>query len=367
MKLDILHVISDTGIGGAGIFLRNLITESDSDAVSHSVLLPRGADMLSDTLRDAGARITVGRFRGERSLSLAMLGDAARYIRSHRPSLIHTHGAFSAAIASPLSRAGVPILTTLHCAVPYRGPRLEGIIPFRFWAASSDEAARVLRARGVPEERIRRIKNGSLRAAPPSDAERDAARAALGLGRDDFTIGISARLEPIKSHETLLFALRDLAALGVRAKLAVIGDGSRRAELSALASMLAVDERVIFTGFVRDVRAVYCALDAHVNCSLGSETSCLAVSETMAMGIPQAVSDCAGNLELVEGGRGALIFPRGDHLALAARLASLACDSDMRKRYSERAREIFAERLTAERMAREYESYYLELCNRKSR
>ena len=367
MKLDILHVLSDTGVGGAGIFLRNLISASDSDVFSHSVILPRGALVLADILKRAGARVTLGSFRGERSLSLGMLGAAAHAIRVCRPDILHTHGAFSAALSPSLTLTSIPVLTTLHCAVPYRGSRLAGRLSRRFWTATSDEAARVLRSRGIPDGRIRKIKNGSLRSLPPSDAERSAARYALGLSPNDFAVGISARLEPIKDHGTAIFAVRELVSRGEGATLVIIGDGSRRGELSALTEELGIKSHVIFTGFIQDTRSVYSALDAHLNCSLGSETSCLAVSETMAMGIPQAVSDCAGNLELVGGGRGALVFPKGDPLALAACLGSLMRDEALRRRYSDAARELFEKELTAERMAREYERYYIELCKPSAR
>ena len=362
MKLDICHVLSDTTVGGAGIFLRNLVSSTDPDFFAHRVLLPRESK-LSELLREAGATVIQGDFAGDRSLSPSLFLATARLALGHPPDLLHTHGAAAAAVAGRLlGGAGLPIMSTLHCAVAPRGPRSPFEPVRRFWAATSEEAACILRHRGVPSERLRVITNGSPRLSPPTAAEREAARAALGVPGWAFTVGISARLEPIKDHDTLLRAVARLVRRGENILAIMIGDGSLSGALSARAASLGISDRVIFTGYLREVRSAYCALDVHVNCSLGSETSPLAVSETMSMGIPQAVSDCAGNLELTGGGRAALVFPRRDCRALSDCLSAYMHSRSLCERYSAAARDEHAARLSVERMARKYEKYYLDVC-----
>lgn len=362
-KTNVYHVLSDTGVGGAGIFLRNLISATDRKRFSHRVLLPRGARLPGEILTDAGAEVIFGDFAGERSLSLGMLRATATLLSERRPDIVHTHGALSAALAARIFAREVPILTTLHCAIEPRGITVPRDPIRRHWAATSEEAACLLRRRGVPSQRLRVITNGSPRLSPPTDSEREAARRALGIPPDRFAIGISARLEPIKDHATLLSAVARLSAAGEHAVAVIIGDGSLGGALRAQAKRLGISDSVIFVGFVRDVRSVYCALDAHTSCSLGSETSSLALSETMGMGIPQAVSDCAGNLELVGGGRAALVFPRGDADALAERISRFSRSSATRQAYSNAAAAEHAARLSVERMTRRYEQYYLDVLN----
>lgn len=361
MKIAVCHVLSDSNLGGAGVFIRNLVSASECDLFSYRVLLPRGATLPAEVLREAGAEVIFGDFEGERSLSLGLFLSSAKLLHRSPPDILHTHGSYGAALAAALPRISIPILSTLHCALAPRATALTRNFPARFWAATSGEAERLLHLRGVPEARLRLITNGSPALSRATATERADARRALGLGDADFAIGISARLEPIKSHATLLLALAELIRREKPVVAILIGDGSQREALASLARHLGIADRVIFTGFVREVRRIYCALDAHVNCSLGSETSCLALSETMSMAIPQAVSDCAGNLELSGGGRAALVFARGDYLALAERLSLLIDSSDTREKYSAAAESEYSERLGIGQMARKYEKYYLDI------
>lgn len=366
MKIRVLHVLSDSNLGGAGVFIRNLVSASDRDSFSHRVLLPRRATLPADVLRDAGAEVIFGDFEGERSISLRLFLSSAKHLHRSPPDLLHTHGAYGAALAAALSRGGrTPIISTLHCAISNRAATLTRNLPSRFWAATSGEAARLLYLRGVPSARLRVITNGSPRLSRATSAEREAARRALGLAKRDFAIGISARLEPIKSHATLLLATAELIRREKPVVAVLIGDGSQREALDSLARHLGIADRVIFTGFVREVRQIYSALDAHVNCSLGSETSCLAVSETMSMSIPQVVSDCAGNLELSGGGRAALVFVRGDYSALANKLSILIDSPDACEKYSTAAEEEYSARLSVDHMARKYEKYYLDILSHR--
>ncbi|HYL99829.1 MAG TPA: glycosyltransferase, partial [Blastocatellia bacterium] len=103
--------------------------------------------------------------------------------------------------------------------------------------------------------------------APGPGSELQASlRSQLGAGPSETLVGIVGRLCEVKNHSMLLHAAAPLLSHGEPAKarlhLAVIGDGHLREELEAKASRLGIAERVTFSGFRKDVRQLYGALDA---------------------------------------------------------------------------------------------------------
>jgi glycosyltransferase involved in cell wall biosynthesis len=148
-------------------------------------------------------------------------------------------------------------------------------------------------------------------------------RASLGLGTDDYVIGLCSGLRPEKAHGDLLHALAKLRAGGIGAQGLLIGDGPERARIEALAQELALGEHVIITGLQQDVRPYIACCDVMTLVS-HTETFSLAALESMALGKPLVMSDIGGASEQVVHGQTGLLFEPGDVAALTEQLATLA-------------------------------------------
>jgi glycosyltransferase involved in cell wall biosynthesis len=163
---------------------------------------------------------------------------------------------------------------------------------------------------------------------PPVDldhftpGDRAAARERLGVPAGRL-VGVSVRrLTPRMGLDDLL---RAWAALGRDdAELYIAGTGPDRARLEAIAAGLGIAARVHFLGNVADERLpdVYRAADVCVAPSRQLEGFGLVALEALACGTPVVVSDSGGLPEAVGGLAGDLVFPAGDHAALADRLAT---------------------------------------------
>jgi glycosyltransferase involved in cell wall biosynthesis len=124
------------------------------------------------------------------------------------------------------------------------------------FAAISRHAADTL-ARNSGARAVVLLPNGvDLGAYAPGD--RAAARRRLGLPADVRVIGSVGRLEPVKGHAALLQAA---AALPEDVHVAIVGDGSQRANLEALAAELGIASRVVLAGHRDDVATLYPAFD----------------------------------------------------------------------------------------------------------
>src|SRR5437667_314295 len=83
-------------------------------------------------------------------------------------------------------------------------------------------------------------------------AERDAARAELGLSGDELLVATVANLRSQKDYPTMLRAARRLAEAGEPVRFVSVGQGPLAAELEAERDRLGLGERFRFLGYRED-------------------------------------------------------------------------------------------------------------------
>ena len=264
--MKIAEVISDTNIGGAGRLLverLEMIRGSDGEIF---VLLPRGSE-LAPRIKETGAKVIEFEGCRDRSLDLRAIFKLRDIIGELRPDVLNAHGAMSARIAAYL--AGVPVrIYTRHCTYPV--PLVFRTFPIK-WAlgkigtalsphaiAVADVAADDLVAMGYPRDRIRVIINGVRGLRRYSEDKRRALRAEHGID-GHFVVGICARVEKCKDHETFLRAAK-LLSVDDRYRFLIVGGGSQLSAMRSLAEHLGIADRVVFTGFTDDVERLSTAL-----------------------------------------------------------------------------------------------------------
>lgn len=356
--MKITQVISDENIGGAGILLSS-ITGGLSGEYDFEILLPKNSSLIPRL--PEGVRITPFPMHGGNSL--ADVPRFLQYFRAHPCDVLHTHAAFSARLAGAM--AGIPRLySTRHCAMgAHSAPPLYAKLYNRVTSltvATASAAAEELICEGVPKKKIRVIYNGVRETAKLTSAERRAVLKKLSLSEKDTVIGCCGRLERVKGQDLLIEAVAALAPRFPSLRLLLVGTGSKRAELAALAERLGISERVRFTGYT-PAPAVYQNLfSLNVNPSRGTETSCLATSECAALGIPTVASDFGGNRECVAHEVSGLLFKSEDAAALASAIERVLTDTALRKLLCKGARKRYETMFTLSKMLEGYRRLYAE-------
>ncbi len=180
--------------------------------------------------------------------------------------------------------------------------------------------------------------------------------AAVARPRSGPLIGAIGRLERQKGFDTLIRALADLD----HAALLIVGDGSERGRLEAIAREVGVAERILWVGWCDDPRAYLPAVDV---LALPSrfEGFPLAVLEALLARTAVVAADVGSVREAVVDGKTGLLVPPDDPGALAAALRRLLADELLRRRLGENGRRLVLDRFTADRMAAGFESLYREL------
>jgi glycosyltransferase involved in cell wall biosynthesis len=197
--------------------------------------------------------------------------------------------------------------------------------------APTRTSARDLVAHGVDPRRVR-----VLPAWVDGDRFGAAATPRAGANGDGPEVVYAGRLAPEKGVHVLARAFREVVDGGVRARMAVAGDGPSRVRLERELAGYPVR----FLGFVPqdDLGAVYGGADVLVLPS-STDTCGLVVLEAQAAGLPVITTDRGGSHEHVVPGQTVLLVPGDDAAALARALRELLTDDERRRAMGRAARE----------------------------
>jgi glycosyltransferase involved in cell wall biosynthesis len=200
----------------------------------------------------------------------------------------------------------------------------------------SEAAARSLRLRGVPDEKMTIVHSGIDIARFGSAVKDPDTRKRLGVeGEERLLAGTVAAFEEEKGHAVLLEAAAILESRGVRMRFVLAGRGRLEESIVSESSKRGLDMGIFRTGDDLPLESFLKALDIYVLSSLeeGLSTGLMAA---MAAGLP-CVASRAGGIPEVTGEDAALLFEPGDPKGLADALGNLAADRTAREEYSSRA------------------------------
>lgn len=137
----------------------------------------------------------------------------------------------------------------------------------------------------------------------------------------------------------------------------VVGDGSLRPNLEALARDLGIAAQVRFAGRVTDVPGYLRCAQVGVLCS-DTEGLSNALIEYMFMGAVPVVTAVGGNLDLVTDGTNGLVVEPGSAEQLAAAIEVLIRDNALRARLAVAARRYVEARFSWQKCLDQYDRYY---------
>lgn len=203
--------------------------------------------------------------------------------------------------------------------------------------ANSHAGARHARERGFPSARIAVVPNGIDLQAFAFDAQgRVRVRNELGLSSTEVAVGMVARIDPMKGHETLVRAASRVLEASPQTRFVFVGSGdeSLRRRLDALAHSLHVDPGIRWVPARSDMAAVYSAFDIFCLPSQGEGFS-NAIAEAMACERACVVTDVGDSAAIV--GDCGRVVPPGDADALAGALVEVM--SSDRQSVGERCRQ----------------------------
>jgi glycosyltransferase involved in cell wall biosynthesis len=155
-----------------------------------------------------------------------------------------------------------------------------------------------------------------------------------------------------------------VASQELSAHFVIVGDGVLRPEMEQHARELGIADRVVFTGWRRDLPRIYADTDILVVSSNNEGTTVSAI-EAMAAGRPVIATQVGGLPDLIDHGKTGLLVPPGDRDGLATAMLSLLREPETACRMGQSARAMVQERSTVERLITDIEKLYDQLLARK--
>lgn len=367
-RIRVLHLGGPVGMFGAERWILALGRHLPSHLVQSFVGVvkdaPGGEPPLCEHAQRLGLPVVVIEAPGR--LSLPAVPALRACIRERGIDIVHTHG-YKTDILGVLATRGLDcrLVSTPHGWSTAAGSKLrlyEALDRLAFGLCDrvvplSEDLMAGLRRLPWVGSRAKLITNG-VDLSEITESGETATEVAEFRAEGGRVIGYVGQLIPRKRIDTLIRAFAQLA--DGRARLYLVGDGPERQKLQDLTEELGLGACVRFTGFRDDRLAYLRGFDVFAIPS-ALEGIPRSVMEAMAAAIPVVASDIEGNRALVRGGETGLLFPVGDHAALAAALRTVLDDQSLRSRLAASARELVRERFSAERMAREYLYLYQEL------
>ena len=202
------------------------------------------------------------------------------------------------------------------------------------------------------------IPNGIPDVVPGSISRREEIRSDLGLTPEEFVILSAGRLANQKGLEDLIDAaavLRDQGEIPFRVLLP--GEGPLETALVDKIRLLGLGDHVDLLGFRSDIADLLIGCDCVALASIREGLS-IALLEAMSAEKPIVATNISSNLEASSNGTAAQIIPCSDPQALAGAISRFASDPRLREDFSKRARKIYRERYTSERMQGSYMDLY---------
>lgn len=301
-------------------------------------------------------------------------------MRKERPHVVHTHTAKAGLLGRIAARlAGVPVIVhTFHGHVlhgyygPVKNQLLRWVERSLAWAADrlvtvSQEVKSDLVGYGIAKtEKITVVPLGfDLDPFLRSEEFRGEFRQEMGLASDHKLIGIVGRIFPIKNHGLFLDSAARIASMEPQARFIIVGDGVLRPSLEDQARRLRIEDRVIFTGWRRDLPRICADLDVLVVSSDNEGTPVSAI-EAMAAACPVVATRVGGLPDLIEDGRTGRLVPPRDAAALAAAVCDLLVSRPAAQMLGRNGRDSVRQRFTVERLLRDMDLLYGELLAGKS-
>lgn len=328
----IVHLIAGLGAGGAETFLLKLLRANTSLRNASRIVSIRTKDDLSESFRSIGVPVQIMPL-GPNIASIASLRSIAVELGRPEVELVQSWLYFADAVATLLGRIlhGKSVVWGIRSSHGAAGKGLTRWFARHInpWLSHRYPAAIVCCGKaalssheslGYDSHRMSVIPNGfDISSFRHDVAARAALRAELGVQPNEFLVGMVARADIYKDHETLFDAIAQVRSQISQIKLLLCGNDVSLDNLILRDAIVrhGLLDIVIPLGLRRDLVEIYSALDLHVLASI-SEGFPNVVAEAVLCGCASISSDVGDAREILPDAR--WLVPASSPDVLAAKV-----------------------------------------------
>lgn len=372
--MKVLHLISGGDTGGAKTHIISLI--KGIDRLIDAKIICFIEDTFYYDAKAAGINIEV--YKQKNRSDMSVINRLVEEIEKENYDIVHCHGARANFNAMFLKRKiNIPLITTVHSdyKLDFKDNIYKRLVfttlnkfalkRFKHYIAISDTFKDMLVERGFKEEEIHTVYNGIDMDQNLEYVSREEFLNRYKIDYQNETIvGIIARLDQVKDHETFIKAAEILVKKRKDILFLIAGDGNDEKRLKGLVEELGLKEHIYFLGFVKDQYSFLNAIDINTLTSL-SESFPYAILEGALMKKPIISTKVGGLSQLVEEGENGYLVEVGDVEDLAKKIDELASDKNRIKNMGENLYRKVKENFSSNTMAREHVKIYEEIIQKR--
>ena len=374
MKKRLIWMIDGLGPGGAERLMPAIIENINTEKFEQRVctLQNRNGNIIGKKLAARGVTVdylSIPNLRHPNNLPKVL-----RYLRQHRPDILHTQLMFSNILGCfSANLLGFPSISTLHTLDTPKRRSSSSLRYQLMWkslryfankviAVSESTRQHNIRAGGLPADKIITMYNGInlLPFSPERFPDSDALKASLDIPEKSRILVSVAVLREAKGIQYMLKAMPVILKKIPDAYYLIIGDGDYAKELHALAVSLDIEKYVRFAGFQINIAPLLALGEIFVHPTLDDALPTVLI-EAMAAEKPIVASNVGGVPEIVQDEINGILIPPADSVRLTETCLNLLVNPSKSRKMAKAGREIAEKKFSIKEQVKNLEKLYEEI------
>lgn len=374
-KINLLYVITKLELGGAQKQLLSLISQLDKNKYNVFLFTAKDGLLLTDAQAIDGLHIKTSALL-ERPINpfkdLLALIKIYLFIRKNNVDIVHTHSS-KAGILGRLAARFAKTKIIIHTVHGWSFNNYQSnfcryffILLEKFCAKFTDKLIVVsihdfkkgLNNRIGNDKKYQLIHYGIDYSE--FGKQDNKIREELGIKPNELVVGMLSCFKPQKSPQDFIKLAFLIGQNLSDIKFILAGDGLLRKRIERLITQLGLQQKVILTGWRRDIPSILQAIDVFVLTSLW-EGSPISVLEAMRASVPVVATDTGGISEIILKGKTGFLVSPADVNTMAEKVISLLKDKEMREKIAKDAKESLSSNFERENMVNNTDSLYWNL------
>lgn len=371
--MKVLHLISGGDTGGAKTHIISLLKGLNKIIDANVICFLE--DTFYEDAKASGINIQV--YKQKSRSDMSVVNRLVEEIEKENYDIVHCHGARANFIAMFLKRKiKRPLITTIHS--DYKLDFKDNVYKkfvfttlntialkiFDYYIAISDTFKEMLVDRGFKSDEIFVAYNGIDLYVTPEFQSKDEFLKGYKINYGDkMVVGIVARLDLVKDHETFIKAADIVLKTNKDVMFLIAGDGNDEKRLRDLVKEFKIEDNLHFLGFVKKPYSFFNAIDVNVLTSV-SESFPYVILEGARMKKTVISTKVGGVSKLIKDDYNGYLISIGDENTLAEKIQILYSNREKVKTMGENLYEDVANNFSSDSMAEEHVKIYKEITHK---
>lgn len=371
--MKVLHLISGGDTGGAKTHIISLLKGLNKLIDANVICFLE--DTFYEDAKAAGINIKV--YKQKSRSDMSVVNRLVEEIEKENYDIIHCHGARANFIAMFLKRkVKRPLITTIHS--DYKLDFKDNIYKkfvfttlntialkiFDSYIAISDTFKEMLVERGFKKDKIFVAYNGIDLDVPPEFQSKDEFLKSYNIDYGDkMIVGIVARLDLVKDHETFIKAANIVLKKNKNIIFLIAGDGNDEKRLKDIVKEFKIEDNLHFLGFVKKPYSFFNSIDVNVLSSV-SESFPYVILEGARMKKTVISTMVGGVSQLIKDDYNGYLIPIGDENTLAEKIEILYNNRKKVETMGQNLYEDVAANFSSDSMAEQHVKIYKEITDK---